>query len=191
MVCHHTISESCNENAFTDISSAVNVVLIVTADDAPMNTGQLQIERRTLGEITILDCTGRIVVRREAEFFFDTVAFAIERSRSVLLNLDGVSAIDSGGLGALVLLQRFAETFSCDLNLCSAKPHIAEVISLTGLHQVLDLHRSEDDAIKSYFRNIERAVELIEAHAAAFEPAVSRSVPAAWDSASAAKLARS
>jgi anti-anti-sigma factor len=123
-----------------------------------MNTGQLQIERRTLGEIAILDCTGRIVVRREAEFLFDAVAFAIERSRSVLLNLDGVSAVDSGGLGILILLQRFAETFSCDLKLCNANARVAEIVDLTGLRQVLGLHRSEDDAIKSYFRNIGRAL---------------------------------
>lgn len=123
-----------------------------------MNTGQLQIERRTFGEITILDCTGRIVVRREAEFLFDAAAFAIERSRSVLLNLSGVSAVDVGGLGILVLLHRFAETFSCNLKLCNANPQVAEIVALTGLRQVLKLHRTEDDAIESYFRNIGKAL---------------------------------
>jgi anti-anti-sigma factor len=123
-----------------------------------MNAGQLQIERRTLGEITILDCTGRIVVRREAEFLFDAAAFAIERSRSVLINLARVSAIDSGGLGILVLLQRFAETFSSNLNFCNASFLVNEVFALTGLCNVLHLHRTEDDAIQSHFRNLGRVL---------------------------------
>ncbi len=127
---------------------------MVGADYRAMETGQLQIERRSFGELTILDCTGRIVLRREAEFLFDAAAFAIERSRGVLLNLAGVGAIDSAGLGILVLLRRLADTFSCSLKLCNAKPHIGEVISITGLDQVLQLHPSQDDAIENYFRNI-------------------------------------
>jgi len=121
-----------------------------------MNTGQLHIERRTFGETAILDCTGRIVVRREAEYFFDAAAFAVEKSRSLVVNLAGVSAIDSGGLGLLVLLHRLAGIYSCDLKVCAAHGSVAKTISLMKLDTVLDVHRSEDDAIGSIFRNLGR-----------------------------------
>jgi anti-sigma B factor antagonist len=119
-----------------------------------MNSGQLQIERRTLGEMTILDCSGRIVVRREAEFLFDAAAFAIERSRGVLINLSGVSAVDSGGLGILIMLRRFAQTFSCDLKFCNASIHVGEILKLTGLTTVLDLYLTEQQAIESHIREV-------------------------------------
>ncbi len=122
-----------------------------------MNTGELNIERRTLGEITILDCAGRIVVRRETDFLFDAVAFAIEHSRSVLLNLAGVRAIDSGGLGTLVLLKQMAGTFSCDLRLCAANGRVSEMITLAQLNKNIPLHRTEDDALMSYLRSIAKA----------------------------------
>lgn len=122
-----------------------------------MNTGELQVERRTLGEITILDCSGRIVVRRETEFLFDAASFAIEHSRTVLLNLSRVTSIDSGGLGTLILLSRLAKTFSADLKLCGADGCVLELIKLTGLHKVLNLFPSEEDAIETCFNNMMKA----------------------------------
>src|SRR5579883_3059522 len=73
-----------------------------------MTYGTLHIETRTFAEITILDCSGRIVVGAEADHLFDVVTSAMDKSGSGLLNLAGVSAIDSGGLGMIVLLHRYA-----------------------------------------------------------------------------------
>ena len=130
---------------------------MVRVENRVMKTNELSIERRTLGEITILDCAGRIVVRRETDLLFDAVAFAIEHSRSVLLNLAGVTAIDSGGLGTLVLLKQMAKTFSCDLRLCVATGRVREMITLTHLNKTIPLHPTEDDALLSYIGEIGKA----------------------------------
>lgn len=119
-----------------------------------MIDGKLQIEKRTFGEVTILDCAGRIVVADETEYLFDTVTLAMEKSRNVLLNLAGVTAIDSGGLGMIVLLHRYAVNSLCELKLCAPSPQAWEVFALTDLHTVLDLHDHEDEAIENFFRDV-------------------------------------
>ncbi len=123
-------------------------------ENQSMTNEQLQIEKRTFGEITILDCSGRIVVARETDYLFHAVTSAMEKSRSVLLNLAGITAVDSGGLGMIVLLHRYALNSSCDLKLCNPSSRVSEVFALTDLHNVIDLHNDEDDAIEHFFLGV-------------------------------------
>jgi anti-sigma B factor antagonist len=118
------------------------------------STTGLQIERRVFADITILYCNGRLVVRAETECLFDAVVAAMCRSRCVLLNLSGVTAIDSGGLGMLVLLHQFAAAALCDLNVCGLAGRPAELIELTNLHSVLDIYADENTALASFLPRV-------------------------------------
>ncbi len=137
-----------------DFSPVVNLPETTTPDNQGMTSEELQIEKRSFGEITILDCSGRIVVARETDYLFHTVTSAMEKSRSVLLNLGGITAVDSGGLGMIVLLHRYAVNSSCDLKLCNPSSRVSEVFALTDLHTVVDVHENEDAAIENFFRDV-------------------------------------
>lgn len=121
-----------------------------------MNTGELQIQRRTLGDVAILDCAGRIV-RIESDVFLDAVAFAIERSRSVLLNFAAVTAIDSNGLEMLFLVKRLSDAASCELSVCSANARVSKMLHLARLNTLLTIYRTEDDALRDVIDEIVKA----------------------------------
>jgi anti-anti-sigma regulatory factor len=65
----------------------------------------LQVER--IGDLALLDCEGRIV-RSEAAFKLLEAVMSLREARTIVLDLSEVSAIEEGGLGMLLFLQRWA-----------------------------------------------------------------------------------
>ena len=62
----------------------------------------LKIETRQADGVTIMSCQGRIVFGEEAAILRENLKRVLSSTRQVVLNLSGVSYIDSGGLGTLV-----------------------------------------------------------------------------------------
>lgn len=65
----------------------------------------LGIER--IGELAVVECKGRIV-RSEAALKLRRAVTSLEGSRIVVLDLSEVTAIEGGGLGMLLFLERWA-----------------------------------------------------------------------------------
>ena len=67
----------------------------------------ITIEERVIGRVTVLDIVGRLTIDRGAERLRDKVNSLIAQERTgILLNLQDVPYIDSGGLGQLVASYR-------------------------------------------------------------------------------------
>ena len=65
----------------------------------------LKLTTRDQGGVTILSCNGRVVFGDESSALRDMVKGLIAEGKSnIVINLGGVSYIDSGGLGTLVSL---------------------------------------------------------------------------------------
>ena len=60
-----------------------------------------------IGELAVVECEGRIV-RSEAAFKLCEAVTSLRHARIIVLDLSEVSAIEGGGLGMLLLLQRWA-----------------------------------------------------------------------------------
>lgn len=69
-----------------------------------------------LGEMAIIECAGRFVRSRAAFKLRDAVTSQTD-SRVIVLDLTDVPAIGGGGLGTLVLLQRWAQDHDIQLTL--------------------------------------------------------------------------
>jgi anti-sigma B factor antagonist len=64
----------------------------------------LKIEARSVGDVVVLDVTGRITAGDGSDVFRQTIRDHVAQgSKGILLNLQDVSYIDSSGLGELVL----------------------------------------------------------------------------------------
>jgi anti-anti-sigma regulatory factor len=60
-----------------------------------------------IGDLAVIECEGR-VVRSEAAFRLREVVISQQDARVIVLDLSEVCAIEGGGLGMLVFLQRWA-----------------------------------------------------------------------------------
>jgi len=70
---------------------------------------QLKLNTRKVDDVTIVDCNGRIVFGEESALLRDSLKQLIKANSQIVLNLGGISYIDSGGLGTLVALYTTAQ----------------------------------------------------------------------------------
>jgi anti-sigma B factor antagonist/stage II sporulation protein AA (anti-sigma F factor antagonist) len=73
----------------------------------------------------------------------------IENGQSkVLLDMGGVTYLSSAGMRMLLSTMRKLRTFSGRLVVCSTTPNVLDVLKISGFDHVLELFKSEDEALK-------------------------------------------
>lgn len=114
---------------------------------------QLKISSRTVDGILVLTCSGRIVFGEESSLLRDTVKQGIQNNnKKTVLNLGEVNYIDSGGLGTLVALHTTAHNAGTTIKLANLTKRVGDLLQVTKLLTVFDVHNSEYEALES-FRN--------------------------------------
>jgi anti-sigma B factor antagonist len=111
---------------------------------------KLSLETRNRGDVIIVHCQGRIVYRDEAASLSRVVGEAMEQARKLVLDLSGVSSIDSAGIGELALLQSWARGQNVSLKCAAPTPLVRSLLDLTNLDSVLEVHPSLDAALASF-----------------------------------------
>jgi len=96
----------------------------------------LRITVNRLGQATILQCRGRIVVGDGCESLRQAVLQT--RSRMLVLDLANVNMVDAGGLGVLLELRQWAAARSVRIKLINTTGYVNRVLELTGLDRVFD-----------------------------------------------------
>jgi anti-sigma B factor antagonist len=115
---------------------------------------QLKLTVRPHDDIVVVDCAGRIVFGEESADLRDTVKMVIAQSKRIVLNLSGVSYIDSGGLGTLVALYTTARNAGGSIKLANLTPRVGDLLQVTKLVTIFDVYDSEEKAIESYKKGV-------------------------------------
>jgi anti-sigma B factor antagonist len=111
---------------------------------------QLKLNTRTIDGITVVDCNGRIVFGEESALLRDTVKKLISENNQLVLNLAGISYIDSGGLGTLVALYTTAHNAAGAIKLANLTPRVGDLLQVTKLVTIFEVFDSEQEAIDSF-----------------------------------------
>lgn len=125
---------------------------------------KLDLETRAIKDVTVLTCTGRFTYRNEATVFSQKIAQLLPNARQIVVDLSGLEAVDSAGLGELVVVHMWIRASGCSLKLAGANPRVQELFELTNLLSVFDVHATVDDALLSFQR--QSAQPKTAAHAA-------------------------
>jgi len=110
---------------------------------------KLSLETRNSGDVIIVHCQGRIVYRDEAAALSRLVSEVLQHANKLVLDLGGVSSIDSAGIGELALLQTWAQEKNVSLKCAGANSLVSHLLQLTNLDQVIDMHPSLESALAS------------------------------------------
>jgi len=111
---------------------------------------KLSLETRNRGDVIVVHCEGRIVYRDEAAALSRLVGGILQHTSKLVLDLTGVSSIDSAGIGELALLQTWAQEHNVELKCSGPNDVVLTLLSLTNLDSVLDVHSSLDAALESF-----------------------------------------
>jgi anti-anti-sigma factor len=109
----------------------------------------LSLQTSQLGDVTVIYCRGRIIFRNEAEALSHTVAAVLQQSKHIILELQGVSAIDSGGMGELVALHMWAQGCGATLKLSGLSSRLLYLLELTNLTAVFEIFATQEAALNA------------------------------------------
>jgi len=110
----------------------------------------LQIEERFCGNVSILQCTGRIVLGEELKTLEAVLDRVVREFHRIVLNVAGVTRLDSSGMGLLVRYSANLRKRGGDLRLAAPPPFITEVLEITLLNTVLPSLPTEQEAVVSF-----------------------------------------
>jgi anti-anti-sigma factor len=111
----------------------------------------MAINIRTSAGVTILDLRGKLTADRGVEELLSKVKelLGLELKR-ILLNLAGVSYVDSMGIESFVTCYKSALDCGGQLKFSSPSDQLRRLLSMTKLSTVLDVHETEAAAIASF-----------------------------------------
>ena len=112
----------------------------------------MQLEERTVGDVTVIKVTGDITLSSGGDVMLkDKVQSLLQQGKKkLLLDLGSVAYVDSGGLGQLVQCIVTASRKGGALKVVFMTNRLKVVVVLTKLATIFDSHDSEDAAIKSF-----------------------------------------
>lgn len=100
-----------------------------------------KVETQISGDVFILHCEDRIVFGDEGAALRERVKNMFSGTLKVVVNLDKVDHVDSGGLGILVELFVSARNRGGELKLVSPNKHVSDVLRRTNLDTVFRVYR--------------------------------------------------
>lgn len=111
----------------------------------------MAINERKRNDVTILDLKGKITIGAAEEALRDAVHRVLGAgAQKVLLNLQGVTTIDSSGVGELVSSYTSATNRGAKIKLANLPPKINDILTITQLITVFDVFDTEDEAVASF-----------------------------------------
>ena len=111
----------------------------------------VKLNSRQVGDVTVIDVAGRITLGEGSSALRDTLRDMIGKSqKKILLNLNDVSYIDSSGIGELVSGFTTVTNSGGQLKLLNLTNRVKDLLQITKLYTVFDVHNDEAGAIRSF-----------------------------------------
>ena len=118
---------------------------------------KLDLQIRTIGQVAVVYCVGRLTYRDEAAAFSETASALISVWSQVVIEMTGMESIDSAGLGELAVIHMWARAAGCALKLAGVNDRIQELFELTNLHSIFEVYPSLDDALQACQEQVSQA----------------------------------
>ena len=81
---------------------------------------------------------------------FGDLTLEASADRRLLLNFKKVDFMASAMLGKIILLHKQCKKDKIHLKLCHISPDIMEVFKITNLTKILEIHKTEEDAVEAF-----------------------------------------
>ena len=111
----------------------------------------VKLTTRQVGDVTVVDVAGRITLGEGSATVRDAMRDMVSKNqKKILLNLGEVSYIDSSGIGELVSGFTTVTNSGGALKLLNLNKRVKDLLQITKLYTVFDVHDDEAGAIRSF-----------------------------------------
>jgi anti-sigma B factor antagonist len=106
---------------------------------------------RQVGDVTVIDVAGRITLGEGSSALREALRDLVGKGqKKILLNLGEVTYIDSSGIGELVSGFTTVTNSGGMLKLLNLNKRVKDLLQITKLYTVFDVHEDEAGAIRSF-----------------------------------------
>ncbi|HZE63776.1 MAG TPA: STAS domain-containing protein [Pyrinomonadaceae bacterium] len=120
----------------------------------------LYIKERQAGDVTVLDLKGRVRVGGATVALHKSFRSLVQEDKLlILLNLAGVTHIDSSGLGELISSHITVFNKGGEIKLVHLTETLRELMTVTKLLTIFDVYENEADALLSFRSHVSRVKE--------------------------------
>jgi len=111
----------------------------------------MDVNKRQVGDVTILDLKGKITIGVGDVQLRNAVSEVMNGGATkVLINMAGVSTIDSSGIGELVSAYTTATNRGAKLKLINLPAKVSDILTITQLITVFDVYDSESEGVLAF-----------------------------------------
>lgn len=111
----------------------------------------LKLNVREAGHVSVVDLSGKITIGEGDSLLREKVQALLDGGKkNILLNLEGVSYMDSAGIGELVACYKRAREKGGTVKLLKPAGKVQDLLALTKLEEVFDSYQTEKDALVSF-----------------------------------------
>lgn len=104
-----------------------------------------------IGEVTVINLTGRIVLGQGTQRLREAIKAVLDRGRArILLNFDEVFYVDSSGLGELVGALKRVKEAGGEIKLMKLNQITRDLIQVTRLCTLFEVFKDEKTALASF-----------------------------------------
>ena len=111
----------------------------------------ITISERQAGDVTILDLDGKVTIGEGSVALRNAIRRLLgDGKNKILMNLAGVSYIDSSGIGELVSSYTAINKEGGQLKLLNLTQKLQDLLTITKLLTVFDVYDNEAEALNSF-----------------------------------------
>ncbi len=104
-------------------------------------------------DVTVVDCSGPIVFGGDTANFSTNIRNLMEQGRRIVLDLSGVTRLDSYGIGVLFSIYTSAVTAGATLVLSGVRGAVSKALVQASLVPLVQVYGSEADAVRNLMLN--------------------------------------
>lgn len=112
----------------------------------------MQLDQRKIGDVAVVTVSGDITLNQGGDVLLkDKINSLLQQgTKKVLLDLGGVSYVDSAGLGQLVSVHTTTGNHGGKLKLLNLSKRLNDLLVVTKLATVFDSYEDEAEALASF-----------------------------------------
>jgi anti-sigma B factor antagonist len=117
----------------------------------PSEERNMEITKRTVGDVTILDLDGKLTIGKGDVVLRDALLEELNKGgKNVVINLDKVTTIDSSGLGELIRCKVTATSSEAAVKLLHVNIKARKLLTMAQLVGVFEMFDDEALAVESF-----------------------------------------
>ena len=111
----------------------------------------MDISTRSVGNVTVIDLGGSLILRENADELFDKVTALIgSGSTQILVNLSSLARMDSYGIGIIIKSFKTTKSANGEFKLARPSSFVRQLLTISGLITLLEVFDDEGAAVSSF-----------------------------------------